>query len=120
MYLVSPLLFSLPCVLSSPGKITLLKDRMSNSLLLPVVINEGVNMRRNLKETNLLKKSGACAFYTYGFYVEGLCTHYGSCRVARADYMYKGGCGELARWGEKSIEEQKVWRNHLSKHILFS
>ena len=53
-----------------------------------------------------------CSFLTFGYYSPGICTYYGACRVDSMDYMYKGGCGELARWGEKKIHEQEV-----SKHV---
>ena len=110
LYVVSTLLFCLHYVLSSPGKIWFVKNNISDSLLLPVLISEGVNTRRILNETNLIKNSGSCAFYTFGFYAKGVCTHYGSCRVDKSDYMYSGGCGELAMWGEKSIKGQQVER----------
>ena len=111
MFVFSSLLFCLHHVLSNPGNIIkLVKDEISGSLLLPVLISEEVNTRRILNETNLIKNSGSCAFYTFGFYVKGVCTPYGSCRVAKSDYMYSGGCGELAVWGEKSIEGQQVER----------
>ena len=37
-----------------------------------------------------------CSFLTYGHYISGLCTYYGSCRVESVDYMYRGACGELS------------------------
>ena len=48
-----------------------------------------------------------CSFLSTGYHAEGFCTFFGSCRVNSTDYMYQGGCGELASWGDKKIQEKK-------------
>jgi len=73
----------------------------------------------DLVNTSEAKLTGVnCSFITSGYHGEGFCTFFGSCRVENTDYMYKGGCGELALWGENEIQEKNhpciVWVEEIS------
>ena len=69
-------------------------------------------IQRSFKEKadqNKSKHLIECSFSIYEHdHEEGICTHFGACRLHGLDYIYQGGCGELSNWGISPITTPMV------------
>ena len=67
--------------------------------------------RKHLQKYKTVKvrRTKPCSFSESTMGLEdGICTHFGACRLHGLDYIYQGGCGELSNWGISPITTPMV------------